>query len=430
MSKETLSLIDLEQKYKQDRLVYINMTIFLLGKLVSLLGSRIMNFAVGLYVLNVTGSGMNFAYTMILSTIPAIILSPIAGAIADKSNRKLIVVLTDALSGILLIGVFIASKSNGLSLTHIYISIFLLSIFSTFFSVAMEASIPNIVDKKRLTKINSYNSSISSIASILGPVLGGFVYGFINIEIFIVLNGISFLLSALSEMFINFKLGSNPNSEVVSNIKNSVFADIKAGFTYIKTKKVIFLTLIFSVYINFVFNGYMVALPYIINTKLGLTSNQYGFIQAAFAVGSLLFSIIFSIMSDKKSKYIYVMLSMFIISFLMMITGIPSLEFFQSMGTFTLLTYFILLNFLIGSALIFINLPFFIMLQRETPDEYRGRVNGLLGTMSLSISPIGMLLGGMLIDFLPSIILPLICGLLFLILSIVLHKRSEFKSLL
>jgi len=137
MTKEVQSLIDLQSEQIHHRLVYTNMIIFLVGKLVSLLGSRIMNFAIGLYVLSVTGSGMNFAFTMILSTIPAIILSPIAGAIADVSNRKFMVVLMDALSGFLLIGIFISSMNHGLSLIHIYISVFFLSIFNTFFSVAM-----------------------------------------------------------------------------------------------------------------------------------------------------------------------------------------------------------------------------------------------------------------------------------------------------
>lgn len=430
MTNEISNSIDLQQEHKQNRLVYINMTIFLVGKLVSLLGSRMMSFAIGLYVLNITGSGMNFAFTMILSTIPAIILSPIAGTIADRSNRKFIVVLMDALSGILLVGIFITSRAYGLSLMLIYISIFFLSVFSTFFSVAMEASIPTIVDEKRLIKINSYNSSISSLASILGPVLGGIVYGFINIETFIVLNGISLILSAISEMFIDFKLGAKEKNYNLSNQKRSIFTDMKEGFTYIKTKKVIFSTLIFSIYINFAFSAYMVALPYIVNTELGLTSEQYGFIQAAFAVGSLLFSLLFSTLSDQKSKYFYIILSMVIISFLMMATGVPSLKFFKSIEPFILLVYFILLNFIIGSALIFVNLPFFIMLQKQTPDEYRGRVNGLLGTMSLSISPIGMLIGGILIDSLPSLILPLICGILFLILTMVLYKKAELKTLL
>lgn len=430
MTNEISNSIDLQQEHKQNRLVYTNMTIFLVGKLVSLLGSRMMSFAIGLYVLNITGSGMNFAFTMILSTIPAIILSPIAGTIADRSNRKFIVVLMDALSGILLVGIFITSRAYGLSLMLIYISIFFLSVFSTFFSVAMEASIPTIVDEKRLIKINSYNSSISSLASILGPVLGGIVYGFINIETFIVLNGISLILSAISEMFIDFKLGAKEKNYNLSNQKRSIFTDMKEGFTYIKTKKVIFSTLIFSIYINFAFSAYMVALPYIVNTELGLTSEQYGFIQAAFAVGSLLFSLLFSTLSDQKSKYFYIILSMVIISFLMMATGVPSLKFFKSIEPFILLVYFILLNFIIGSALIFVNLPFFIMLQKQTPDEYRGRVNGLLGTMSLSISPIGMLIGGILIDSLPSLILPLICGILFLILTMVLYKKAELKTLL
>ena len=416
--------------FNGNNIINKNMFLFLFGKLVSLLGSRMMSFAIGLYVLTITGSGMSFAFSMIISTIPAIILSPLAGAIADKSNRKLIVVLMDFLSGALLLGIFLVSRIYGLTMILIYTTIFFLSVFNTFFSVAIEASIPNIVDEERLTKVNSYNSSINSLATILGPVLGGFVFGFISIETFIGLNGISFILSGISEMFIDFRLGAKENKSELSTEDKSIFLDIKAGFQYIKTKKVIFITLIFSIYINFVFSAYSVALPYIINNKLGLTSEQYGFIQAAFAIGSLLFSILFPIISEKKDTYFLIILGLFTTSFFMMITGIPTLVPFKTMGTSIHLIYFILINFIVGSSLIFINLPFFIMLQRETTDEYRGRVNGLLWTMSLSISPLGMLIGGLLVDFLPSIIVPLISGILFFILTVILHKQSELKKLL
>lgn len=412
---------DLENnKFKNS--VYLNMIIFLVGKLVSVFGARIMNFAIGLYVLKITGSGMSFALTMIVSTVPAIILSPFAGVLADRINRKMVVVSSDALSGVLLVLVYLISMKIGLSLNLVLITVFCISILNTFFNITMEASIPNIVDEKGLTKINSYSSSITSFASIIGPAVGGIIYGFFSIEKFLLIAGVSFIVSAISEVFINFNFN---NVEVSEKAKEKVISEIKSAVNYVKTKKIIFSILIFAVFINFAFSGYIVSLPHIINVQLGLSSEQYGLIQSAFAIGSLLFSLIYSLLPEKRNSYKYFIYSLIITSILMMMTGIPTLKIFHSASKISLLIYFMFINFSIGGALMFLNLPTFILLQRKTSDEYRGRVNGLLGTTSLSIQPLGMVLGGLFIDYISSFVLVLICGLLFLIISIIFTVSAQ-----
>lgn len=415
---------DLE-KDKFRNSVYINMVIFLVGKLVSLFGAKIMNFAIGLYVLRITGSGMSFALTMIVSTIPAIILSPFAGVFADRLNRKIVVISTDTLCGILLVIVYLISTKIGLSLNLVLVTVFFLSILNTFFNITMEASIPNIVDERRLTKINSYSSSITSLASIVGPALGGFIYGLFPIENFLLIAGISFIASAISEIFINFNFNNIP---VTKRPKEKVFTEIKSALNYVKTKKIVFYILIFAVFINFAFSSYVVSLPHIINIQLGLSSEQYGLIQSAFAIGSLIFSLIYSLLPEKTRNYKYLISSLMIISILMMMTGIPTLKIFNSASNLNLLIYFIFINFSIGGALIFLNLPTFILMQRETSDEYRGRVNGLLGTTSLSIQPLGMVLGGLFIDHISSFMLVLICGILFLTISIIFSRLDDLKE--
>lgn len=404
-----------------------NMIIFLLGKLVSLFGSRIFNFAIGLYVLRVTGSGMSFALTMIVSTIPAFIISPFAGVLVDRLDRKVVAVISDALCGVLLIGAYFISLRIGLSLNLVLITVFLLSIFNTIFSIAMESSIPNIVDESKLTKINSYSSSINSLAAISGPALGGLIYGFIPIETFLLVAGICFLLSAISEVFINFNFN---NISVEKKLKGKVSTEIKSGFDYVKTKYVIFSILMFSLVINFVFSAFTVTLPHIVNIQLGLSSDQYGFIQSSSAIGSLIFSLIYSSIPENKSKYKYLVSSLIVVSILMIITGIPTLSIFDSVSKTYLLIYFIVVNFAIGGSLMFLNLPAFILIQRETSEEYRGRVNGLLYTMSFSIQPLGMVLGGLFTDYISSFTLVLICGLLFLTTSLIFSRKQELKEAL
>ncbi len=402
-----------------------NMLIYLAGKLVSLFGTRVMNFAIGLYVLRTTGSGMGFALTMIVATIPAIVISPFAGVVADRSNRRAVVVLTDFLCGLVLVSVYFLASRIGLSLNLILVKVFLLSILNTFFNTTMEASIPNIVDESRLTKINSYNSSITSLSSIVGPALGGLIYGVVKTELFILIAGLCFIMSAISELFINFNFNNAP---AVTKPKENVMLEIKSAFHYVRSKRIVFSILLFAVFINFVFSSYIVSLPYIINIQLGLSSDQFGLIQSASAVGSLVFSLLYSLMPEHKGKFKYLMAALVAMSVLMMLTGVPTLNAFGAVSQIALLVYFTALNFTLGGALMFLNLPSFILLQRETADEYRGRVNGFLGTMSLSIQPLGMALGGFFVDHISSFILVFSCGVLFLAISLILAKDRQLRE--
>ncbi|EJQ94910.1 hypothetical protein II1_03978 [Bacillus cereus MC118] len=116
-----------------------NICLYVIGKTISIFGSSIYSFASGLYVLQITGSALNFAITLILGTIPMIVMNPFAGVIADKVDKKKLVVCMDLLSGSLLIVTYIVSSNYGLNLFIIYAITFLMSVFTTFFGIGLEA---------------------------------------------------------------------------------------------------------------------------------------------------------------------------------------------------------------------------------------------------------------------------------------------------
>lgn len=125
-----------EQSTQELRNIYL----YSFGKTVSIFGSSIYSFALGLYVLQITGSAWNFAITLILGTIPMIVMNPFAGVIADKVDKKKLVVCMDLLSGGLLITVYTLSSNYGLNLFIIYTTTFLLTVFTTFFGIGLESA--------------------------------------------------------------------------------------------------------------------------------------------------------------------------------------------------------------------------------------------------------------------------------------------------
>ena len=143
----------------------------------------------------------------------------------------------DLLSGCLLIAVYILSSHYGLNLFIIYTTTFLMTVFTTFFGIGLEAAKPNIVSKERLMSLNSISKIIDSISLILGPMLGGIVFAVFDMKTFIIINGISFILSAISILFINFKLCEQYINEECSIREIKFIKDIKEGYSYLMERK-------------------------------------------------------------------------------------------------------------------------------------------------------------------------------------------------
>jgi MFS family permease len=393
-----------------------NLFLYCAGKTVSIFGTSIYSFALGLYVLKLTGSGLSFAVTLILGIIPMIIINPFAGVIADKFNKKTIVISMDLLNGILLVSVYLLCMKVELTLSLIYATTFLLTVFTTFFGVGMEAAKPNIVSEKRLMSINSISKIIDSISSILGPMLGGMVFAIFDIKTFIIINGISFILSGLSMLFIDFKLS---NDKVAVSEKIHVMRDIKDGFQYLVGKKNILSLFILLISMNF-FLGFAVTvpLPYIINTVLKLGSREFGMIEGAFAVGMIVGALFVKKVTARFSYSILLKYLCFALSLFMVISGIPVMFGNIQLDSLVYTVVYCVIMFFFGLSVAFIDIPLAYFMQREIPDEYRGRVMSIGISIGKTMLPLAMILAGVLLGLVPAYVMPVAGGILFLLFNL------------
>jgi MFS transporter, DHA3 family, macrolide efflux protein len=409
----------------QNRKAANNMVLMLAGKLVSLFGTFIYNFAVGLYVLKVTGSGLSFATVLMLGTLPRVLIAPFAGALADRLNRKAIVVGMDFLSGLIVLGLYLVSGPYGLRLEFIYGTSVLLAAANTFFSVTLEASIPNLVDDKRLVRINSLSESIASMTAIGAPMIGGVVFALIDIRIFLLVNGLSFLLSGCTEIFLDFefqKRGAVP-------ARGGLLAEMGAGLAYLKGNSFLFSIAWYAVFLNlFGSMGLNVSAPYIVNTIIGFSSTQYGFIMGFLPGGIFAGSLLLSLLPEAQKKYPMIAASTGSFAFFISLLGLPTLSLLLGRPTQLSFWFYTSVLFLIGVSIAFINIPVYVLIQRHTPDEYRGRVFGLLQTAQLAIVPAGLMLAGFLLETWPGWVVPLVSGLGIFALFAVVSRSQEVRS--
>ena len=400
-----------------------NLGLFIIGKLISVFGSAIYTFAIGLYVLKQTGSGFSFALTLFVGLIPTIIFSPVAGYMSDRFDKKKIVVFMDFANGMMFLILFMLTLKFELNQPMIYISTFMTTVFTTFFGIAFEAAKPNLVADEKLMSINSLSKVIDSTALILAPVLGGLIFAFTDIKTFILINAVCFIFSAGIETMIDFNY--NIKSTVEINDDGGFVEDIKDGLTYIRKSseivKMINVLVILNFFISF---SVTVPLPYIINNLLNLSSNQYGIIQGAFPVGMILGAVVVGKIIEKIDYMKLLIFSSITLSVAIALLGLPLV--LADASSLAYMIYYISIMVIFGIAISFIDVPILWLMQKSIPDNLRGKVLSISMSIVKLIAPLGLVISGMIINSVPVYIMTFAGGgILMLSNLMILNQKNK-----
>jgi DHA3 family macrolide efflux protein-like MFS transporter len=219
--------VEMEQEViTKERLWIWNFFLLWQGQLVSSFGDIIYSIALGFWVFAKTGSTALMGTLMALSMLLRILISPFAGVWVDRSDRKQIIVWMDLIRDIIVTLVGIAALTSHIEIWMIFIVGILLGICAAFFNPAVGSVIPDIVPRTKLTQANSTFGMINSGTNILGNPIGGFLYQLLGAPIMFLFNGISYIFSAATEVFIKV-----PPIEKKEN-QLRFFDDMKQGFRF------------------------------------------------------------------------------------------------------------------------------------------------------------------------------------------------------
>ncbi|WP_339249737.1 MFS transporter [Paenibacillus sp. FSL P2-0089] len=398
-----------------------NIFLFFSSKLVSVLGSSMYTFVAGLFILNETGSGSSFAVTLLCGLLPGILLAPFAGVLADRVNRRRLLIGSDLASALIMSLAFLFVSLEGMSLWTIYLSLILLSICSTFYSISVSSSMMMLVDSGSVQRAGSLNQIAGSAGHLLAPILAGLLYAFLPLQDFMLLNAAGFTVSTVMGCMLRYKpiprlhaalepaeaAGPQPLRERLGTAVNGVRTNLKEGFAYVIRRPVLRSLMGIVFWINFFVVALNVVLPYVAVQTLGLSSKQYGVLEAMLAAGVLLMSLLLAILPQSKSPVRPILGGLSALGVLFLALAVPLLLHFTPKATFLL---FLPLLLLVGIMIMVINIPIQVYLQQTTEEEYRGRVFGLVEGIAGSIAPLGMLLYGVLLDRIPGSFILLVSG--------------------
>jgi len=372
-----------------------NFILVFLGKVVSEFGTYLQSFALSLYVLDKTGSAALFSTVIVVSMIPRIILMPFAGVLSDRFSRKKMIVNMDILSGLFVLtmsGIFLIN--NDLSLAMIYIIVIVLNTINVFFSPSMNSIMPDIVEKDKLADANSFMEMGGAIIALTAPIVAGVLFSSFGILPIMIVNSISFLLSAASESFIKIKKES-----IVSKEDHEGFMEsFKAGLSYLKSMPEFIILIAVTVIANFALGPiFSVALPIVVLKDFGLSEATYGLIASLMTIGMFI-GPLFAAGIIKRFHYSR------LVSSILSIGGIICLLIALSCvkGIFPNIRYntiimVVLINILMITV-IWVNLSITTARQKIVPGHLQGRVVSVVGMFAMIAMPLGQLLMGFLLD--------------------------------
>lgn len=401
-------------------------TLVVIGQIISLFGNATIRFALPLYLLNLTGSSALYGTVTACAFIPAILMSPIGGIVADRVNKRNIMVILDFFTAAIILAFSLLMNEVNLILL-LTVTLMLLYGIAGAYQPSVQSSIPSLVNQDHFMAANSIINTISSFSSLMGPVLGGVLYSAYGLKPVLWVCMVCFIVSAVMEIFIKIPFQKQVLDGGILKIAKTDFAD---SIRFIrKEKPMIGKALLVVCGINlFLASMIIVALPYLVTQVLHLeaaqTNTLYGFAQGALAAGGLTGGICAGIfakrLSIQKSGYLVIACAVCVFPI-----GASLLLFSSGMINYIILTLccFIIMVF---STLFTVQIISFI--QTETPQNLIGKVIAVILTISMCAQPLGNALYGVLFEICNGLEYAVVIFAGVISLIIAFRARNIFKS--
>lgn len=377
---------------KKEKLFTRNFTLLILGQVSSLTGNYTLKFALSMYVLEQTGSASIFAGMLSAALLPTVLLSPFGGILADRANRKHIMVALDALSGLSVLAAGLLLPL-GRELWVIGALLVLLSVLAAFESPTVQACVPQMVSPQNLVQGNAVVSQVSAVTSLVTPFLGSLFYTAFGIGPVFAAAVVCFWLTALLECMIHLEYQKPPRTAGIGAIVREDLA-VSAHFLRREQPDILKLLLLAALAGMFVSGTAVVGFPYLVRTVLGLSATYYGAAESAMGAAAILGSLCAGLLGkklrvrDMAAIFLSFGLSLFPI-------GLSFLLPVGRMARYGVLLFF----FCVCQLGVCIFSTYAItLIQQRTPKQLMGKVMSCVFTLSMCAQPVGQVVYGALFD--------------------------------
>lgn len=408
---------------KKQILFQKDFTLVVIGQIISLFGNAILRFALPLYLLRETGSPSLFGAVTACSFIPMIIFSLFGGVLADRVNKRNIMVILD-FGTAAIIAVFYLIHGILPIVPIMIVCLMLLYSISGAYQPAVQASIPALLENEQIMRGNAVINMVNTLASLLGPIIGGILFGAWGLVPILLVSTACFLSSAVMEIFIHIPFKKRKSEKSMASI---VLDDLKESGRYIKNEKPEFVPVIVILALfNLIFSSVMiVGIPIMVVNILQMSDISLGITQGALGLGGLAGGLLGGIIGGRlKLKNGYLLLAGCSVSALVM--GIGLFSFVPPLVGYWLITG---MSFVAMALSTMFTIQMCSMVQQQTPSHLIGKIMALIMAVANCAAPAGQAMYGLLFDVCSMVPWAIMLGAAVVSIGISLYSKKVFFKL-
>ncbi len=391
-----------------------------LGQAVSLAGSRVVQFALVWWLALQTDKATVLTTATIVALVPEILLSPIAGALIDRWNRRLVMIFADAAIalGALILGYLF--WTNQIEIWHIYVLVFIRSLAGSFHWPAMQASTSLMVPDEHLTRVAGINQALNGALAILGPVLGALALELLLMYQVMAIDVGTAIIAILPLLFVFIPQPKRADMELE---KPSIWSDLVAGFRYVIGWRGMVAIIIAAMVIHIVLTPAFTLLPLLVKNHFGGGAAELGFLEAISGVGMLLGGVALGVWGGFKRRIYTSLFGILFMGLSLIMLGVtPAAMFWLALVS----------AFILGISLPLVDGPILAIMQSNVDADIQARVFTMMSSLLSITAPIGLLIAGPLSDlvdiriwFVAAGIACIASGIVLLFIPSVVHIEDE-----
>lgn len=391
-----------------------NYLLLLQGSWVSALGNVLYSICIGYWVYEQTQSTALMGMMSSISMFMTMVLGPICGSIVDRSNRKQMLVGMDLLRGVLMLALGFIAYMNQLKVYEVIIVAIISAICNVFFNPCATSVFADILPKDEMIRGQSIFSGGNNLISLVGQSFSGVLIIWFGVPLLIVVNGISFIISAITECFIDVRRNEKQGMEI--NLK-SMISDMKDGLHYSIYEKGLNTLMISALVINLLGSGiFSLLLPFCY--EKGFDVIRYGYLSSIFSIAGIIGVLIVSVWKIKAEKRFTIMIVSFIVA--------GGLQMFAYLGNdfYWIAGFFFLADILNVIANAIINATMIVAI----PHDKRGVIFGFISACSTGGNALSCVIYGFLAEYIPLMYLGIAGTLLSLVPFLFMLRDEKLKE--
>ena len=355
------------------------------GQAVSLLGSQLVQFALIWWLTKTTGSATVLATATLVGMLPQVLLGPVAGALVDRWNRRLVMIVADSLVALATLGLAMLFWSGNVQIWHVYLLMFVRGLGGGFHWTAMQASTSLMVPNEHLSRIQGLNQMLNGAMNIGSAPLGALLLVVLPMQNILMIDIVTAAV-AVTTLFITPipqpKRHSSPENEAG---KVSLWADMRAGFNYVRNWPGLVMILVMATMINLLLTPASSLMPILVTNHFGGLALQLAWMEAAWGIGVVVGGLTLSAWGGFRRRVITSLLGLLLLGTVMSLIGLtPGWAFWLAVS----------LMFVAGFCNPIVNGPLFAVIQAVVAPDMQGRVFTLMVSVASAMTPLGLLIAG------------------------------------